>query len=267
MELVIFSAWRATRHSIKKMIPPQWLSRTTVLVPMMQYRSYRRRLPRVIKVIGHDQFGIGNTKQWMVDNVDLFGRYVCLLDDDLVFSVRKDGRLLKADASEVNCMFFILETWMKEFGFAHCGVSARAGNNQVQQDYATNTRMMRVVGLDLQVVRELGARYDRTKGDMEDFDMNLQLLEAGYQNRVSYVYAAGQGATNTKGGVSHYRTWESHRQAAFMLKKLHPRCVRVITGKNWDGLGDKKERVDVRVLWNRAFRPRRVKAAIFDWGG
>ena len=265
MNIVIFSAWRADSQRTIKSIPINWHHKTMVVVPQDQLADYQKTIPKYFTLVAHDRYGIGNTKQWMLDNHDKFDQHVCMMDDDLDFTRRKDGKLVLANLSDMHEMFVMLSEWLREF--AHVGISLRAGNNTIAESYIECARCIRVVGLDIKVANEVGVRYDRTNGDMEDFDATLQLLEAGYKNRVSYEFASGQAATNTKGGVSTYRTHKTHTDAVKKLVQLHPGIVRMTTNKkSWAGLGKKKGRVDVIIRWKRAFRPRRTAAARFNWG-
>jgi hypothetical protein len=90
---------------------------------------------------------------------------------------------------------------------------------------------------------------------MEDFDLTLQLLRAGFPNRVSYEFCWNQRGSGSEGGCSTYRTGEMQAAAARRLAELHPDFVKVVTKSsksNWKQ-GDMQERVDVIVQWRKAF--------------
>ncbi|HUU86364.1 MAG TPA: hypothetical protein VMX17_01255 [Candidatus Glassbacteria bacterium] len=201
--------------------------------------------------------GSGNfsdKKQWTAEyclKKDI--RYMVLLDDDLKFDARKEGKLKPAKNKDVVKAFKQLHEWMKD-GFAHVALSAREGNNWVEEDYIEVGRAMRVCGFDVKVLEKHNLKLNRTIL-MGDFDITLQLLELGYTNRILYSHANGQRKSNDEGGCSLYRTPEKMTEAANILKVLHPKFVtvkQVKTSKPWAGF-DTKVRTDVQVSWKKAY--------------
>ena len=176
-----------------------------------------------------------------------------MLDDDLRFYIRKsptDWHLRYLEKEEYPAMFGLLEEWMKQ-GYAHCGISAREGNNRVEDLSVENTRYMRVLAYNLDAFPD-NIEWGRTK-IMEDFDMSLQLLKSGKPCKVSYYYAQGQKSSNAKGGCSEWRTIDVHNEGAQLLADLHPTCVKVVekqTKTAWNGL----PRKDVIVGWKKAYK-------------
>ena len=180
-------------------------------------------------------------------------RYMVLLDDDLKFDARKEGKLKPAKNKDVVEAFKQLHEWMKD-GFAHVAMSPREGNNWVEEDYIEVGRAMRVCGFDVKVLEKHNLKLNRTIL-MGDFDITLQLLELGYPNRILYSHANGQRKSNDDGGCSLYRTPERMTEAANTLKVLHPKFVtvkQVKTSKPWAGF-DTKVRTDVQVSWKKAY--------------
>ena len=72
----------------------------------------------------------------------------------------------------VPCLFGLLDKWLDEY--AHCGISAREGNNRVEDLAVENTRYMRVLAYNLDMMKDI--EFGRTEV-MEDFDVALQLLK------------------------------------------------------------------------------------------
>ena len=198
--------------------------------------------------------GIGAKRQWVLEHAP--SRYVALLDDDLHFTARHDGKLRKATGEDIAAGLARLESWLRDEAFLHVGFSQQAGNNQVPEPYAECTRMMNAYDFDRERALATGARFDRLWGSMEDFDFTLQLLEAGYPNRVDYTLAVGQDDPNAEGGCTEYLTPDVQREAALKLAELHPGSVTVrakTTKGGWHGF---TERTDVEIAWKKAFRHR-----------
>lgn len=190
------------------------------------------------------------TRQWLIDNVST--RYLVIMDDDLSFFTRRDNihtKLHKVEPDEISAMFKMIENKLYEYPMV--GISSREGNNHVVNNEKEVGRSMRIFGLDLQVVKLINARFDRTK-TKEDMDMTLQILRAGYCNLVSYKWANDHVSSNAPGGCALYRTLELMKSDAEILKKLHPEFVTVVektTKTSWGGC----LRTDVRIQWKKAY--------------
>ncbi|HEX7962207.1 MAG TPA: hypothetical protein VF493_19995, partial [Terriglobales bacterium] len=155
------------------------------------------------------------------------------------------------EPKEMLQLFSAWRDWLKN-GYFHVGLSQRQGNNRIEQDDVWNTRMNSVYCHDVEAQRRRKLRWDRTPV-MEDFDMTLQLLRSGVQNRVSYKFAHDQNASNTAGGCSLWRTNDVQKQGAERLAELHPGFVRVVTKKTKNGWFGDQERADVVVSWKKAY--------------
>ncbi len=190
------------------------------------------------------------TRQWLLDNIST--RYLLIMDDDLSFFARKDkvpSRLYKNTMEDTGEMITVLHQKLEQYPMV--GVSAREGNNRFADYQAECARSMRIFGLDLHVIKSVGARFDRTK-TKEDMDMTLQLLRKGHKNCVLYNWANDHVSSNAPGGCATYRTFEMMEADAETLRELHPEFVTVVKKKtktSWGG----SERTDVRVQWKKAF--------------
>lgn len=255
--LYITTRGRVEKQTTLESIPKDWLDKTYLVVDKDEAKAHQKLYKDKVAGIlifpggGNHSGGLSDKRQWVTENA--LGRYICLLDDDLKFNVRRDGKLVNADNKDINKMFHLMYQWLKE-GLAHCAVSPREGNCWCESEFSENTRLLRVLCFDTQVLKKEKIRFDNLPL-MSDFDIVLSLLEAGYPNRCTYVYANGQRASNDKGGCSIYRTPELMEKAANGLKKLHPATVTVKkkkTSKPWAGF-DTNERVDVDISWRKAF--------------
>jgi len=235
-------------------LPWEWKART-YFVPDTDRRAEVQSLASRSAVLVYPEGpGIGPKRQWVLQHAP--GRYVCLLDDDLHFVARRDGRLLKATAEEVGAGLSRLEGWLRDDGFVAVGLSPQAGNNREPGPYAENTRLCNAYAFDRDTALSTGARFDRLWGSMEDFDFTLQLLKAGFPNRVDYQLAVGQADANAPGGCTEYLTPDVQKDAAEQLAQLHPGLVTLkdkVTKTGWHGF---THRTDVEIAWKKALRTR-----------
>jgi len=180
---------------------------------------------------------------------------IVMMDDDLAFYRRKsvkDWHLRYCKNRDINDLDELLDGWLDDF--AHVGVSIREGNNRVSELHQDVSRMIRLLGYNIPEVFSVGARFDRLD-TKQDLDMTLQLLRAGYPNRISFEFAQGQWhGSQSSGGCSEYRTEEMMARCSHELAALHPEFVKVVNKKTkgaWKDFGGKV--VDVRIKWKKAF--------------
>ena len=188
------------------------------------------------------------TRQYLIGQCPT--KKMILLDDDLKFYVRKsptDWHLRYTTDNDLIEMYENISEALDHL--AHVGISPREGNNRVEEFEKENTRIMRVLAYRVDIIRKIHAKFDRLNV-MSDFDMNLQLLKAGYESTCFYHWAQGQDATNYRGGCSAYRTEEVHNEAAEGLHELHPGFVKLRMKKN--KTGGLRERKEVTIYWKKA---------------
>lgn len=264
-KIFILTRGRSNRQTTLSNIPKALKKKTYLVVDKDEYKDHRKyRRQNLAGILcfpkGYGNFIIDESgnfsdkKQWVVEHcIKEKIRYMFILDDDLKFSIRKDGKLPNAEQSEVIKAFSQLENWLKN-GMAHVALSAREGNNWVEEDYQEAGRAMRVCGFDTRIIKKHKLLFNRIIL-MADFDITLQLLKLGYPNKILYSYANGQRKSNDKGGCSLYRTPERMTEAANSLKKLHPKFIttkKIKTNKPWAGFNT-NVRTDVQVSWKKAY--------------
>jgi len=201
-------------------------------------------------------YDIASKRKYICENAG--GGKIVMLDDDLRFYIRKatnDWHLRYIEPDEFHALFGLLDKWLDDY--AHCGVSAREGNNRVEHLSAETTRYMRVLAYNLDMFKGKGIELFRTKV-MSDFDMNLQLLSKGLPNKVSYYYAQGHGSSNAPGGCSEWRNVQMQSEGAEILKSHHPDVVKVVERETKTAWGAGKEgtviRKDVNIQWKKALK-------------
>jgi hypothetical protein len=254
MLIAIPSRARAAQvnHTFER-LPPALQAQAVFFVPKAEVPEYAARFGNMA-VQGVKVDGIGKTRQFILDYAmaNITNRKVTMLDDDLAFFVRRTDeptKLEKATPADVKKLFARLENKLNKH--AHAGVAAREGANRCVDDFLYNTRMLRVLSYNAEVLKREKIRYDRLPV-MEDFDVTLQLLRKGYSNVVLNQWAQDQGTSNAPGGCSTYRTPEVQAAGAYGLAELHPEFVTVVqkeTKTAWGG----GTRTDVRIAWKKAY--------------
>lgn len=237
------------------------LSRTMYVVPTEEVLVYRQALDRAgfdsVGVIACPERGIARTRLAIGEHARQKGATTfAMLDDDITFLVRKSEEswhLRNAAEEDVDQMLGDVERWL-ERGYAHVAVSAREGNNRMDKGGRdTNKECTRTLRfLAYRTDDFLGVEHCRVEV-MEDFDVNLQLLEQGKPNVCLFWWAQGQKMTNAPGGCSTYRSHEVHERSAHRLAELHPRYVRLRQKQNKtdaDGFGT---RTEVTIMWKQCF--------------
>jgi len=230
----------------------------TVVVPVCEAFAWAEiDIPEGFEVIAiPDEYRISDIRQSILTGWG--GRHL-VLDDDLALYVREEvgsAKLVTAELVDVETLIEDIVTLM-DAGVAHGAVSAREGNNRVEEDIVYNTRAIRANFYDADIVRKLSFDY-RDVIIREDFHLTLTLLKAGYRNAVIYKYAHNQAGSNTEGGCSRFRTHEMMEEQAHKLADLHPGFVKVVekkTKSSWGG----GSRVDVRISWKKAFEQGKKK--------
>lgn len=234
-------------------LSPELLERTKLVVDNEEYYDYSDYLLTVNDVLRLPKglTGIHNVRQWCIDNADT--SYIFLLDDDMTFFKRLDGsvKLEKTSDEQLNEAFNTMLDWL-EFEFPLVGMSARQGNNHVDEPYREATRQMNFHGINVKEFKQLGLRFDG-QAVMEDFHLVLTLLSKGIPNRVFYQYCWNQIGSGESGGCSTYRTWELQKECAEELAFKFPEFVTVVKKKTTSTWKEFGERYDVRVQWKKAY--------------
>lgn len=180
--------------------------------------------------------------------------YFCMLDDDLRFFMRREDdneKFIAATDQQKIDIFRDIESKLKE-GYAQVSMLAREGANRITDRYLINYRPLRVYAYDARMIDAHGVQFDQC-GTMDDFDVTLQLLEAGEENCVLAYCIHNQPGSNTPGGAACYRTLESHAESARTLKKRHPEFVTLVQKSTVSpGAWGAQERTDVRIAWKQA---------------
>lgn len=247
MQIIIPTYGRGTNLTTLSSLPKHIKEWVTVVVQEREAHLWRdsdvlvQVLPEWVKTVGP-------TRQWIINN---YQGKVCIMDDDLVFATRRKddlGKFTPSTAYEICDMLAGIDNNLDEYPVV--GLCPREGGNRKTNPTDVNTRVIRVTGLDLEVLKKHDVRYDRLPV-MEDFDMLLQMLELGYSNVCLNKWVHNQGGSNSAGGCSTYRTEQLQTEAANGLHELHKPFVKVVKKKTKTAWGG-GERTDVIIQWKKA---------------
>lgn len=247
MHIVIPTYGRSGKQTTWNQLPAS-VRKRTVLVVQDRERHLYPNFPTA--VLPPSITTIGPTRQWILEQ---FTPHQCVLDDDLTFAVRRQdnrGLFRPAEDSDIEDMFANIQEMICG-GFVHVGIGSREGGNRVTEELVYNTRQLRVLAYNADVLNSLGVRFDRLPCKV-DFDVTLQLLRKGYANVLLNDWVSNQSGSNTVGGCSHFRTKEVLDAAAHELARLHAPHVTIVT-KTTKGAWGGGERTDVRIAWKNAY--------------
>lgn len=237
-------------------------AQTVYVVPTDQLDAYHATLEQTglladgVSVKPSPALGIAATRHWIgVNCAEGGGDKFAMCDDDVRFVRRasKDATgLIKCVPADVDQMWAYVQSSLD--GYAHVGVSARQGNNNMgvgawHEVVEENTRTLRV--LCYRTKDFLKAQHGRV-AVMEDFDVNLQLLRMGLPNLNIGWWSQDQKMTNAPGGCSTYRSHQLHEQSAHKLAELHAPYVKLRQKVNKTG-GEFGTRTEVTIYWKKAF--------------
>lgn len=243
---------------------PEDVQRETILVVQdheyTKHQQLYRDVVKEVRALPPEVRTLGPTRrmvfEWRED------RKILLLDDDLDFYWRRienDWHLTTPNAPAMWKMLTEIDSKLDVY--SHVGVSGREGNNRVSAYGVECTRYMRLLGYRTDWPRGV-AQHGRIDG-MSDFDVNLQLLRAGYPSYVFFRWAQGQSGTQTPGGCSLDRTLEKHEAEVDFMVREHAPFVKKRLKQNKTG-GTFGTRPEVTIYWQRAYESGRALRALQD---
>jgi TET-associated glycosyltransferase-like protein len=253
--IYIPSAGRGTRQFTLQRIPPAYRDITYLVVPKDQRFEYDAHAGRCAGVLACPKNGIGKTRQWILDTTKR--KFILLLDDDMYFyhRIKKgDWHLATNDMNQNKEMLDELFAYLIDDKFIHIGMATRTEASFYLCSYRTCTRVNNVHGFNVVEMRKHAPSFAELPV-MEDFNVTLNLLRAGFPNKVLLDFVWNQPGSNADGGCSTYRTQSLQSKAAHALAALHPKFVKVVEKKvvgttSWEGM---KTRTDVRIAWHKAW--------------
>lgn len=201
--------------------------------------------------------GIGNTRQWILDqhDVERDGEWCIMMDDDLRFYIRRedDPTKFRQFTGEQDTFDLMMDQFMEMLSFGvFGGMANRSGANRDTRSYRLNTRLHDLLAIHVPTARRIGLSLNAVRF-MEDFDASLQVLSAGYPTLCLNTFCKGDAGSNSKGGCSVYRDHAGQAAAATALAERWPGLVRLAIKPGWQG-SMAEPRTDVVVQWAKAYK-------------
>jgi hypothetical protein len=240
MKIFIPSLGRSHRQITYEYLPDKWKEKTTFVVPYGEDID----MPNVIQT-DESIKGIAATRQFIIDIAE---DSVFMMDDDLHFHHRENGKLCKSGPEQVGNALDLMQLWIKEIPCV--GFSSRFGNNWIAEDYVECHRPCMAYGLNPFVLKENKIKFDKFEV-CEDYHVFLSLLRLGYKNRMTAQYTVTSPSVNKDGGCSEYRTREMVEKAMEAFVEHHsPYATFRNTKSDTQGFEIGKE---LRIKWRKAY--------------
>ena len=198
---------------------------------------------------------------------------VFIVDDGCIFMERDSELKLKnmEDPEKYLQMFEMVSTMLDNYSMV--GISDRAGNNRVTEDYKTIGRAYSCYGVNRKVWRDRGITFDgmyRKNNEIklyEDFYAILSMLTKGLPNAIIYKYAFNH-PHGKPGGNSSIRTNELQRKCLEALRLEFPGLVELVKKEDpsWKaGPNDSENfRWEAVISWSKAFKQSESTASDFS---
>jgi hypothetical protein len=259
MRIIVWTRGRLNLQRTRKnfhLDSPEILSRwdVTYVLCNSEVREYEAKYPNSKTINVPDEWNASEIRHWLTYNYVEPDPFHVLMDDDLYFLRRVAPTDIRQRSSpgvqDAMDMFERIEKYLNE-GYAHGGISIRAGNNRIPGVYAENTRVMDIHFYDARTFVEERINLAETPV-MGDFHATLSLLELGYPNVLDAEFMSGQ-QDHTPGGCSRYRTVEMLRETAEKMARIHAPFVKVRYKTVKNSLAPQATLPDVTVYWKKSF--------------
>jgi len=239
-------------------LPQFWKDRTKFVVQSHESEKYPKEYDLLI--LPDNITTINKTREYVIKNNSdkKFG----LFDDDLLFTrTRGTNEQGASNLPMTERDFEDLEKTICDWfdsGYHHCGLDAVWNPPTRDKLYKTNSRICMNVFFDGHNIPIKDIDFSRLLFS-SDFDVTLQLLRLGKQNRVSLKYRVGQNSTQSKGGCAEYRTIETHNDCMRKLAEYHKGFVELYekleTGSGeWKGM----KKLAAKISWKKAYQSSQV---------
>lgn len=262
MKIYIPSKGRAGEQLTLQNLPEELKAQTTLVVYPEEMEAYRRWKVKLLSAPERIK-ELGGKRQFIFEyhaaRSNAWGNKFVVLDDDICqFAYRRKDdptKFTRCQSKDVLRMFKLVERLLDDYPFV--SVAGREGANRRTEPILECVRMMRFLAYDAARLKICNVKFDRAAAPMDDFDVHLQLLRAGYKSGCLNSYCQDQARSGAPGGCSDWRAAHPNAEAAEGLHALHPEFVKLVTKTTktaWGGC----TRIDVVVQWKKAYENSRV---------
>lgn len=258
IEKIFIPTFRRDKQKTLYRLPKKWRDKTLLVVDEQDARLHDGKCDLLL--CPAQGSGLAAVKEWIFHYCRRAGikKYGILDDDIRAFNYchpvkvgGKQNEVLKPE--QYDEMFSTLDSWLDEV--VTCGLDVSWNAQVCEDDY-------------YEAHRQCGTHFfngDKMPDDLdwvgvpqaEDFYLILQLLTRGLVNRTSARYAATVDNSQTKGGVSEYRTIRSHNESMVLLRDAFPKFVDLYYKSTKDGAWAGEQKLAARIAWKKALRSSR----------
>lgn len=259
------SRGRAGKVTTLASIPAAWRDRTYLVVSKADAEDYRTLHHGECGIIAAPEFVTNYSQkfQWILDGLleadDLSAwppnqrsseAKAVILDDDLVFSRKINGKLItERDPEQLAPMFAQMEALLDVYPLV--GIHPRAMGHAAPEGHVENGRIICVQGINRRLVGPV--QVDQFP-ILADVILNCTLLGRGDKTALITNFFQDHGPCQAPGGCSIYRTPAMQEQVIDWLVQRWPGYVRKVLRKpkvaKW--MGD--TRVEYTAAWKRLQR-------------
>lgn len=246
MQLLIMTRGRIGKQRTLQSIPTAWLERTHLVVPAEEHGKHEHKTIPVPEWVDN----YSKKFQYIIDGRAIDDNKVVILDDDLVFSKRVEGKLLKVqDKEELDTMFQTMEAMLDETALV--SVHPRQMGHLAPLPYAENSKVICIQGVNRTLCNPM-PRVDQFP-ILADVVLNCTLLSRGMGNKLITTFCQDHGSCQAPGGCSIYRTPEMQKEAVEYVADRFAPFAKAVTKrpKQAKWMGD--ERTDLRVQWKKLY--------------
>lgn len=259
MNIYIMSRGRAGRVNTLKWIPESWRFKTYLVVPMDERKAYHDA-HQPVHIIGAPESVTNYSQkfQWILDGLPFeFGtsppveEKALIMDDDLVFSRKIDGKLItERNPNELEAMFNQIEEGLDSYALV--GVHPRQMGQNAAYPRVENGRIICMQGINRRMIGTV--KVDQYP-ILADVILNCTLLSRGQPNAILTTFFQDHGPCQAPGGCSIYRTAGMQRDAVSYLATRWPEFVKVVERKTKDKWLANEEgfRYDYTCQWKRLY--------------
>jgi hypothetical protein len=202
--------------------------------------------------------GIADVRQRLVNIAG--NRKIMIVDDSCTFMYRDEEMKLKKmeDPAMWNEMLDMVDTMLDDYAWV--GISDRAGNNRIEEDFTEITRSYSCYGVNTKMFNQNGISFDGMwKEDkelklFEDFYAILSMLSKGMKNAVIYKYAFNH-PHGKEGGNSTFRNEELQQKCYQALSRKFPGIIKLKVKENasWTADSENTSRTEAIISWKKAY--------------
>jgi hypothetical protein len=253
MKIFIMTRGRVGRQETLKWIPPKWLPHTFLVCPASEEGQH----PHQSLIAPPFVTNYSQKFQWLLDYPD---EKVVIMDDDLCFSRKVDGKLItfkEHHPEELNALWDQMEELLEDTLLV--GVHPRQMGHLAKEPYVLNQKVICIQGINTTILREAfnGIPTVDVFPIMSDQLLAMKVLSAGYEIKLITTFCQDHGPSQAPGGCD-YRTQAMQEEAVrYLAEHFGPYAkLEVKTPKAAKWLGD--TRLDLRVQWKEMFKAGRA---------